>query len=108
VRSGPMTARLAIQSVTRTTDAAGQAVETWATVATVWAQVKQLSATERAARPQTAAEETRVFRVRRAAAWTPGPGTHRVVWSGRAYDVTGVVEIGRGEGWEITGTARVG
>jgi SPP1 family predicted phage head-tail adaptor len=108
MRSGPMQHRINLQRLTRTADASGQPVETWATVATVWAQVKQLSATERAARLQTSAEETRVFRIRADRRYaTVSPGGWRVLWRGRAYDLTGVVEVGRGEGWELTGTARV-
>ncbi len=99
--------RITLQRVTRGTDPAGGVTEDWPPVATVWAQVKQLSATERAARPATAAEETRVFRVRADSRLAPSPGRWRVAWMGRAYDLSAVVEVGRGEGWELTGTARV-
>lgn len=107
MRAGQLDRRVTIEAVTRTTDPAGQATETWAPVATVWAAVWQLSATERAARPQTAAEETRRFRIRWTRAWTPTPGDHRIVYAGRVFDIQGVAEIGRREGWEITATAKV-
>lgn len=107
MRAGDLDRRVVIQAVTRTTDGGGEAVETWAAIATVWAAVWQLSATERAARPQTAAEETRRFRIRWTAAFTPGPGTHRIRFDGRTYDVQSVAEINRREGWDITATARV-
>lgn len=36
----------------------------------------------------------------------PSPTTQRIVFDGRDYDIRGVTEIGRGEGWEIAVTAR--
>lgn len=107
MRAGDLDRRVTIEAVTIAPDSAGQAVEVWTAIATVWAAVWQLSATERAARPQAAAEEVRRFRIRWASAFTPTPGGHRIVFAGRAYDIQAVAEIGRREGWDITATARV-
>lgn len=31
----------------------------------------------------------------------PSPATNRIVWEDRTYDIKGVTEIGRREGWEL-------
>ena len=36
----------------------------------------------------------------------PSPSTNRIVFDGRVYDIKGVSEIGRREGWEIAVEAR--
>ncbi len=36
----------------------------------------------------------------------PSPGTNRIVWEDTTYDIKGVVEVGRREGWEIAVEAR--
>jgi head-tail adaptor len=36
----------------------------------------------------------------------PSPATNRIVWEDRVYDIKGVTEVGRREGWEIAVEAR--
>ena len=36
----------------------------------------------------------------------PDPASQRIIWEGRAYDIKGVVEIDRGDGWELAVTSR--
>jgi hypothetical protein len=36
----------------------------------------------------------------------PDPASQRIVWEGRIYDIVGVVEIERGDGWELAVTSR--
>lgn len=53
-----LSTRATLQSVTRTRDATGGVVEAWAAVATVWAEVAQLSGRELERARQVAAEVT--------------------------------------------------
>lgn len=46
-----------------------------------------------------------VFRIRDVNPRPTAAGT-RILFDGDIYDVTGVIEIGRGEGWELSVTAR--
>lgn len=36
----------------------------------------------------------------------PDPATQRIVWEGRVYDIKGVIEIDRGDGWELPVVSR--
>lgn len=36
----------------------------------------------------------------------PSPALNRIVWEDRTYDIVGVTEIGRREGWELSVAAR--
>lgn len=108
MRAGGMDRRVEIQHVTRAEDPAGQATETWATVARVWAGVLPLTATERALRPMTRAEETRRFRLRPNSHYKLDPANFRILFEGKAWDIEGISELPRHEGYELTATARVG
>lgn len=46
LQTGKMKNRIALQSQTATVDAAGQPLDMWATVATVWADIRHISGTE--------------------------------------------------------------
>lgn len=36
----------------------------------------------------------------------PDPASQRIVWEGRVYDIRGVVEVDRGDGWELAVSSR--
>ena len=73
---------------------------------TVWASKEDVSDVERVRAQQVGAEITTRFRVRWSEAVSRFDATGRVLFDGREYAVSGVKEIGRREGLEITAAAR--
>ena len=73
---------------------------------TVWASKEDVSDVERVRAQQVGAEITTRFRVRWSGAVSRFDATGRVLFDGREYAVSGVKEIGRREGLEITAAAR--
>lgn len=103
MRSGRLDRRLTLQRKTATENDYGEPVETWTTIATVWAEKIPVRGAERYAAMQTVAEVDTRFKIRYRTDVSP---LDRVVCAGITYDVKGVLEIGRREGWEIYATAR--
>ena len=103
VRAGRLDRRLTLQRRTLTENDYGEAVETWTDLATVWAEKIPVRGAERYAAMQTVAEVDTRFKIRYR---TDVSHLDRVVCAGTTYDVKGVLEIGRREGWEIYATAR--
>lgn len=66
--------------------------------------------------PQTASEvfrtgqrqatEDGIFRVRWRSDWVPSPQDHRIVYNGKTWDITGVFEVNRREGWDLMAKVR--
>ena len=109
MRAGRLDRRLTIRRATRTQNALGETVETWADVATVWASKVDKATAEADARGSNetrAATITTHFAVRWSATTATIDPRDRVRCEGRDYDVTGLREIGRREGVEIVATAR--
>jgi SPP1 family predicted phage head-tail adaptor len=82
-------------------------VESWVDYGSVvWAERRLVSDREQVAAAQVAARITARFLVR----WSGLTGAitpkDRLICEGREYDITGVKEIGRREGVEITAAAR--
>lgn len=75
---GAMNQRVTIQQPSSSVDALGQRVETWADVATVWAQAQPLRGREFFAAGQVQSEASVRFRLRYRAGIT---GAMRVVWN---------------------------
>lgn len=96
--AGQLDQRVTLQSRSVVTDAAGQDTITWVDVATVWAQCQALRGREFFAAAQVQQEQTVKVRIRYRADVVQ---TMRLVWQGRAYDITGVVPVGRKEMLEI-------
>ena len=103
MRSGRLDRRLTLQRRTLTENDYGEPVETWTTLATVWAEKIPVRGAERYAAIQTVAEVDTRFKIRYRTDVSP---LDRVVCAGTTYDVKGVLEIGRKIGWEIYATAR--
>ena len=109
MRAGRLDRRLTIRRATRTQNALGETVETWADVATVWASKVDKATAEADARGSgeaRAATITTHFRIRWSTTTAAVTPLDRVFVGGREFDVTGVREIGRREGVEIMATAR--
>lgn len=101
--AGRLDRRITIERASVTTDEYGGPVETWATLATVWAEVLPISDGERWRAAEVAATVTHRFRIR----WGVGvEATDRISYDGKAFEISNVKEIGRREGQEITAQAR--
>lgn len=96
--AGQLDQRVTLQSRSVATDANGQDTITWVDVATVWAQCQALRGREFFAAAQVQQEQTVKVRIRYRADVVQ---TMRLVWQGRAHDITGVVPVGRKEMLEI-------
>jgi SPP1 family predicted phage head-tail adaptor len=96
--------RIGIERATVTTDAAGGEVQTWTTVAEVWARVDWVKDGERFRAAEIAAYAEVRFTIR----WGFGvTATDRILWEGRTYEIVAPPkEIGRREGQEISAVAR--
>lgn len=89
---GKLDQRIAIERPVKTTDALGQEVETFATVAQPWAKVMETPGREFLSGDYKA-EGKAVFTIR----WRTLDSTARVAWGGRTYridDVTGTKRDG--------------
>ena len=105
VRAGNLDRRITIEKNTPVQDSdSGELVAGWATLATMWAQVRPLRGSERFEAQRENAERVSVFRIRHR---TDIDETMRIVYGGDEYDIESIAELGRSEGLEITATARV-
>lgn len=105
--AGKRNRRIVIQRATTTQDAgSGENVETWATLATEFAEMMPLSDSERLKAAEISAEISVRFRL----AWKSSLSTvnpkDRLTFDGRTFDIWGVKEIGFREGIEISANAR--
>jgi SPP1 family predicted phage head-tail adaptor len=104
--AGHLDQRIDILQATTAPDAMNEPVETWSTLATVWAQVVPVMDSEKWASGQTLADQTLRFTIRWAY-WISAIGPkNRITYSGRTYDVQGVKDLGRKGYREITATSR--
>lgn len=84
----------------------GEDIQSWATLATVWASRRRASARETLAAAEISAEVSDVFEIRYDSAWSDLSPKDRLVFEGRTYGIATVDEIGRREGLRIGATAR--
>lgn len=105
--AGKLDRRITIRRVvSETKNAVGGKVQTFGDLKTVWAQVKSISDGERwrAQELQVGAIATHRFTIR----WGVGVTVlDRIRFDGREFEISGVKEIGRRVGQEITAVARV-
>ncbi len=99
IHAGALDRRLLIEQNTGGVSSAGAPLETWATLATVWAGKRDISGREVFAAGQDMAEiaSTR-FIIRHRSDVT---AAMRVTVDGVVYDITHIAEIGRREGLEL-------
>ena len=108
-----MDRRVTVQSLVEIQGTDGQPVATWVDSFTTSCAAVPVAAGERFAAEQTISDETIKFRLRSRAGWRPSPKGNRLKYpitpsdSARFWDITGVAEIGRGQGWEIVAFAGV-
>lgn len=97
--SGPMDRRATILSRTLSQNGYGEQIETFAALATVWAQKVELSGQEQVAAQQVSAEVTTIFRIR----WRSDvTATCRLLVDGVTYMIVYPAELGRRERLELT------
>jgi SPP1 family predicted phage head-tail adaptor len=104
--AGRLDIRIAILRATTAPDAFNEPVQTWSTLATVWAEVTPVMDGEKWQAGQTLASQTIRAKIRWAA-WVSDVGPKdRLQYGGRTYDIEGVKDLGRERYREITATAR--
>lgn len=108
MKFGRMDARITIQRATMTANAYGEPVPTWATLATVWADVvwREGSGAERIASEQVTSKQPVHFIIRYSTTVASVSAKDQVVYNGKTYEVEAVQEIGRNEGLRLTSTIR--
>ena len=105
--AGKMDRRITLQRATVTYDALNNPVQTWATLATVWASKEDISDSERVAAKEVGAEITTRFQIRYSTDVSDLNPKDRLTYNSDTYQIVGVKEIGRREGLEITSVARI-
>lgn len=99
---GNMDRRITIERETETVKPSGSIVKTWTTVATVWAEILQHTASEFFTAYGEVETGSVIFRVR----FRPGITTaDRVTHDGVAYGLKEIKEIGRRDALELRGEA---
>jgi SPP1 family predicted phage head-tail adaptor len=98
MRAGKLDRTLTLQRLTRAVSPAGTVSEAWADFATVRAELVSSAVTEAAAGFGEADNSALVFRIRYRRDLTT---EHRVIYEGRALDLTGILELGRRRALEL-------
>ena len=105
MRAGELNDRIALQSVTgETRGARGESIPAWTTYATVWAEVKPVSARQIDISRAYADTVSHVIRIRYRAGVLP---THKGVVGSRIFAFNGVLETQRREELTIYATELV-
>ena len=99
MKAGNLDRRITIQALTATQDGAGQPVETWADLATVWANVQHLRGIEPFQGQEFNAQRKTVFKIRYR---DDVDVTCQIIFDGDTYDIFSVNETGRRDGLEIS------
>jgi SPP1 family predicted phage head-tail adaptor len=102
LKAGELDRLIVIQAQTVQQNAIGEPIKTWTTVATVWAKALPMYATERFTAAEVHSFKTVRFTIRPLRSIRE---TMRIIFENTFYKITGVAEIGRGEGMQITGEA---
>lgn len=96
---GRMDRRIEFQTPGNTRDSMGSFVQTWTTFLRVWAQAKPLRASERFSSDQQRESKVYTFLIRYRDGIT---SDMRIVYNEEYYRISGIAEINRREGLEIT------
>lgn len=101
--AGKLDRRITVERATTTTNAFGEEIPTWAPLGTVWASVEWVKDGERLRAAEVAASVEVRFQIR----WGLGVTVEdRVIYDGHVLEVSGVKELGRRVGQEISASAR--
>lgn len=102
INIGRMDRRITIQQFTSAQNSAGEPIETWTALATVWGSKMDITGRERFTSQQQLEEETTVFRIRYRSDVTV---KMRLVCETKTYRIDAIAEMGRRRALDITGTA---
>jgi SPP1 family predicted phage head-tail adaptor len=92
MRAGLLRKRVELQQVDNTgRDPTGGTDEDWTTIVTRWAELLPLRGQERYQAAQVEAQTTIKIRIRY---YPPLDATWRIIYSGRIFNITGIVNIG--------------
>jgi len=107
MRFGKMDRRISVERATLTTNAYGERVETWAALATVWADVTyRVGGSESIQSEQIFSEQRVNFTIRYSNTLSNLKTSDRVTYNSEIYQIEGVQEIGRNEGIRLITTLR--
>lgn len=106
MNAGPRNRRIVLQRATLAKDAFNADVETWATLATVWASATPLSDAERVRAQENGAVMSMRFGILWSTVVDDLSPTDRLTYGGRTFNIVGVKELGLRDGLEITAAAR--
>lgn len=103
VPAGRRDRHVTIEKKTIAQDEFGQEIETWAAWRTAWMGKRDIVGIERIRANQTLSEETVIWD----SEWVEGLNAweYRLNYNARIYNITGLAEVSRRAGWEITTTA---
>lgn len=92
--AGARNRRITLQRSVTSTNALGEAVDTWFDIATVWAQRQDATGAERVRADQEQAQTTKFFTILWSAQWSDLTPKDRLIYEGRAYNIRAISEIG--------------
>ncbi len=98
MQSGRLDRKITLQVNAPTRDDLGGEVDSWGTLAQVWAEVTTVSGRESFDAGQTVAVAQVRFRIRYRADVT---AKNRISWNGNLYNINHVTELGRGQGLDL-------
>jgi len=101
-KAGKLDRRLRIERVTTARDALGGQSESWATLATIWAEYQPVKDGERFRAGEIGRDQLARFRIRWSAIVATVTQRDRLVFEGAVYEIVGVKELGRHMYLEIT------
>lgn len=105
IRAGQLSSRVVIESSTTADNEFGEAVPTWSTLATVWAQVETMKGDEKMASGAERTESPVVFTMRHRSDVTTD--TTRLSHDSAIYDIESVENVlGKNKLLRVTGVAR--
>ena len=104
MRAGQLNNRVVIQANTPSDNTFGEPVRSWATLATVWAEVETMNGAEGLASGAERTSSPVVFTMRHR---TDVTSDHRITWDGGEYDIESVENVaGRNKLLRVTAVAR--
>jgi SPP1 family predicted phage head-tail adaptor len=112
VKAGKLDRRITIQRKTVTLSDSGQPVESWATLATVWAAIMPVRGAESLSAPQISATQLNEFHIRWFSAVADVHPQDRIIYpvgssaATAVYDIREVHEIGRRDGLKLIAERR--
>lgn len=104
IPAGKLQHRIVIERETETVSPAGHVRKTWAHIATVRAEIRNMSSDEFLAGFGDADRQSAVFVIR----WLPDmqiTTADRIIHGGRVFNIKSVIEIGRKRGLELRAVA---